>query len=243
MVNLLLIHDAICKKHKLKYWIDYGTLLGAVRHKGFIPWDDDIDVSMPRKDFNKYLEIVQSEIPDSVVFQSKDTDRRFRRNLFRLRDKNSQIERRFNEGEYRGVFIDIFPIDQLKSNRLFLENIIRHYFSIDPFKEEYRDFKRMCFHYILSPLLVFKPLVRHLKEKYIWDDTGDMYSLNWEVNVPYRYKKNYCDELVEIEFEKYRFYAPKDFKSVLTELYGNYMELPPENQRIPRHHTKITFYN
>ena len=72
MLDMLVEFDAICKKHNLKYWLDSGTLLGAVRHQGFIPWDDDIDLSMPVEDYNRFKEIATSELSEDIFFQTKE---------------------------------------------------------------------------------------------------------------------------------------------------------------------------
>ncbi|MFR5941210.1 MAG: phosphorylcholine transferase LicD [Parabacteroides merdae] len=69
-LEILKIFDRICRKHNLRYWIDGGTLLGAVRHKGFIPWDDDLDVAMPSEDYKKLDQIIQSELPDHLFWQT-----------------------------------------------------------------------------------------------------------------------------------------------------------------------------
>ena len=70
MVDILIEIDRICATHNIEYWIDYGTLLGAVRHKGFIPWDDDIDIVMPRKEYNRFIKIAQEELSDAYLLQS-----------------------------------------------------------------------------------------------------------------------------------------------------------------------------
>ncbi len=242
MFKILKVHDAICRKHGLKYWIDWGTLLGAVRHKGFIPWDDDIDVSMPRADLNKYMKIVENELPEDMVFQSRKTDRLLKRHKYNLRDLNSEIVHKFIDGEFRGVFIDIFPVDSVKSSRLFLAPFFKTYFSIDYSKKTYASFSRRLIHYILSPFLLFKPLVRFIKNKFIFDEkNGDIYVLDWEYNDPGQYKKSYCDELIELEFEGELFFAPKEYDLLLTELYGDYMTPPEIGNRAFKHHDKIIF--
>jgi hypothetical protein len=91
-------------------------------------------------------------------------------------------------------------------------------------------------------LLIFKPIVTSIKKNFIFSSVGDIFSLDWELNVPYRYKKKYCDDLIELEFEGFNFYAPKDYKLVLKDLYGDFMTPPPNNQRTFRHHNKIIFH-
>ena len=88
-LEILKIFDRICRKHNLRYWIDGGTLLGAVRHKGFIPWDDDLDVAMPSEDYKKLDQIIQSELPDHLFWQTPKTDPTMPYGCTKIRDLNS----------------------------------------------------------------------------------------------------------------------------------------------------------
>ena len=98
----------ICDKHGLIYWLDGGTLLGAIRHQGFIPWDDDIDIGLMRKDYEKLLAILSQELPSDLVLQSRKTDKKYKLPFIKIRDRFSKIE---DEYEFNGIFIDIFPFD------------------------------------------------------------------------------------------------------------------------------------
>ena len=103
----------LCKKHELKYWLIAGTLLGAVRHKGFIPWDDDIDVAMPREDYDRFFEICKEELDPRYFYQTSETDEHYFLTYAKLRKKDTEVyEERFRDSKfYKGVFIDIFPLD------------------------------------------------------------------------------------------------------------------------------------
>ena len=112
MLEMLETIDAICKKHHIPYWLSSGTLLGAARHKGFIPWDDDLDIELLRKDYLKLMEILPQELPDNLVLQNNETDPNYIFIFAKVRDRNSYMEeygsydRIFKE---RGIYIDIFP--------------------------------------------------------------------------------------------------------------------------------------
>ena len=112
-VEILVEIDKICRKHNIKYWIDFGTLLGAVRHKGFIPWDDDLDICMLSEDYKKFLTIAPQELPEWLFIQNNDTDPSYRRSICKIRDLNSFFVEQYDDfsAPYKkGIFIDIFEI-------------------------------------------------------------------------------------------------------------------------------------
>lgn len=118
LLRMLNIFDAICKKHDIDYWLDYGTLLGAVRHKGFIPWDHEADVGMLRPDFENFKVNAQKDLPNDIFFQTKETDPFYKANFIveaKLRDKYSNYnEYSSKHPEHRwhnGIQVDIFVYD------------------------------------------------------------------------------------------------------------------------------------
>lgn len=146
-LNILKEVKRICEKHNIKYFAEGGTLLGAARHGGFIPWDDDIDVAMLRDDYNKFIEIAQSELPEHLFIQNSKTD--IRPNLFtKIRDSRTTWIPKGNDLKLKnyGIFIDIFPLDGCDNN---IEQIRNDYFKLDlahnelAFKElnnKYKDY-------------------------------------------------------------------------------------------------------
>ena len=116
MLELLDAVDTICKKHQIPYWLSSGTLIGAARHKGFIPWDDDLDIEMLRSDYLRLIKILPKELPDNFVLQTNDTDPNFISIYGKIRDKKSYLEetnsydRIFKE---KGIYIDIFPLERI----------------------------------------------------------------------------------------------------------------------------------
>lgn len=104
--------DTLCKKHNINYIINYGTLIGAVRHEGFIPWDDDIDLSMPREDYQRFINIFQKE-KSKYKLLSLETDKNYFNNFIKIIDSTTKIIDTRNTKTYEsGVFIDIFPMDR-----------------------------------------------------------------------------------------------------------------------------------
>lgn len=239
MLELLLELDRICKKHGLKYWLIGGTLLGAVRHKGFIPWDDDMDVQMLRPDYLKLMDIMPTELPPTMAIQNRKTDVNYFYQYAKLRDRRSHIEeavgydRVFKE---QGIFIDIFPIDR---HPKWLQRL-----SMDTIGHSYKILKRknltdsqamrrvrqlVCF----NERLVY-PLFRFISQL-----TGGPYLDAF--GVPYIVPRDINDilPLSEMTFEGHLLPVPHDSNKVLREQYGDYMRLPNIDSIAP-HVSKIT---
>lgn len=241
MLKLLIEFDRICRKHNLTYWMDFGTLLGAVRHKGFIPWDDDIDVSMPRKDYEKLTDIIQKELPEDMAYQHRDTDPSFTRDYAKLRDLNSIFHEVYHTGSYKGIFIDIFPVDTIDKRYLFLVKWFNKYNTINPFRGWFPSNLNRLGHIVLSPLLLLNPVIRLLKNKVVKNDKGTLYSKSLDIEVYGVFKKEYCDDFVDLSFENHLFRAPGNYHGVLSDLYGDYMKLPPKEEREYKHFKSVTF--
>jgi len=137
MLDMLIEFDAICKKYQLLYWLDSGSLLGAVRHQGFIPWDDDIDLSMPIEDYNKFLKIAQSELSSDIFFQTSQTDESFKYDYIKLRSNKANIvefhEKNKSITYHQGVFVDIFPmltIENTEANKKLYDSTLKEIRSV-----------------------------------------------------------------------------------------------------------------
>lgn len=141
MLDLLEIFSGICDKYHLRWFLDFGSLLGAIRHGGFIPWDDDLDIAMPRKDYDKFQKIVAKELPERVFFQSSYTDNGHRFSFSRLRMKNTAFIDEWTVSvkslTHMGIFIDIYPKDVYVSKGirrnviLGIRKLICHCFDYD----------------------------------------------------------------------------------------------------------------
>lgn len=227
--------DRICKANDLTYWLDFGTLLGAVRNGEFIPWDDDIDVSMKMEDSIKFQEIAQKELPNDFFLQTTKTDPEFKQCFFKLRDCNSTFieTHEKNEGApyHQGIFIDIFPAYLYpKMPRLFQKVLMR-----TTVRSRYKAVVNSNKIIINYPIYYFCKFIWFIlsffkKTGYgqIPEDNGYMYSVPLEYLYP----------LSEIEFEGKKYPAPKNPHGHLSVMYGkNYMTPPPETNRVP--HAKL----
>jgi lipopolysaccharide cholinephosphotransferase len=227
MLDMLIEFDKICKKHKLEYWLDSGTLLGGIRHDGFIPWDDDVDISMPVEDYKKFCEVAQSELKKSMFLQHAQTDREFPYDYMKIRDSRATIVEFHEEGRdvkyNQGLFLDIFPMLAIKDCKF--HNLIYRYsfvairfFSAKKFEQK-------------SLRKLFVNLLHKMHLGFLKKDTKIIYGGEMpDVAGSFSYDEIF--PLKKIKFEGLEFLAPKDGDAYLRELYGkDYMQLPPLEKR------------
>ena len=246
MLNILIFIDKVCEKYCIEYWIDSGTLLGAVRHKGFIPWDDDIDICMMRDDYNKFLNIIEAELEENMeisnFFKSNNCEVTWTKiinNSLRVKEKNSL-------NGYNYVFVDVFPVDYYQKN--FSNKVIKYLIS-----------KFIIFSWVLSgkkteninnnlvsllekvPINIRKKInnfqkyiLRYILKKRFND--SDIVTYGYETPFLNKWKKEWIFPLKRVSFCNKKFYAPNNSHIYLSELYGkDYMKLPPEEKRISPH--------
>lgn len=232
MLEMLEFLDCICQKHNIQYWLSAGTLLGAVRHKGFIPWDDDLDIEMQKDDYKKLLKVLETEISDKYVIQTHRSDRNYIFPVAKLRDKNSRISELYNADrnyKYRGVYIDIFYLDT--GNHFFgrlTVNLQKFVYVLTLIKND--KFGVLVFLKILVfgllqkvvfPLIRFLVLLLNIKTKIFAFGTGITTEIHMKNIFP----------LQKILFEGKYFNAPADADAYLKDMYGDYMKLPDEEKR------------
>lgn len=247
LVNMLVQVDVLCRKNNIRYMLFYGCLLGAVRHKGFIPWDDDIDIVVSRDDYYKLKEVIQ-ESSQNLTFicpeSSSDTIFPFGKIC---NSETELYENNFRHVKGYGAYIDVFPFDYLpndekKRNRLrkkyqIIEKINVHaartgYVRVNSKKENLLKWCAFTFSKAFNPSKLTKWLNSKCKE------------LSFEktkyVGIPWGFL-NECflvelfEEISEVEFEGHMVLAPANTESVLRQLYGDYMKLPPEEKRVSNH--------
>lgn len=234
MLEMLIEFDVICKKHQLQYWLDSGTLLGAVRHQGFIPWDDDIDLSMPIEDYNEFLKIAKSELSNEIFCQTSDTDNNFKFDYIKLRSNKVSIVE-FHEKDkvieyHQGVFIDIFPM-------LAIENTEANKKQYGSTFKEIRNVSSISLH---TPDGTNDPvkrafLVESLKQKHQgWEVGKSKVIYGGEMpDVAAWFDIEDVFPLTIIEFEGLGFPVPNNPSHYLDAIYSfDYRQLPPKNKRI-----------
>ena len=238
MLSILIEIDKICRKHKIDYWLDGGTLLGAVRHGGFIPWDDDLDIAINRADKKRFRKALQDELPSNLCYQDRTTDFNYHLVISKVRDKNSVFDEKSSKRfEWRGVFVDIFFVEPTMPSWL-RKPIDFVYIRCIRGVHNYSDrFIEKFLGYICYPPTILAILLCRL-----WNKIVHTSILGWQYgwkNTLY-VEKSVVFPLKEIQFEGHTFFAPNDYDTYLHTLFGDYMQIPPKEKRAT-HEAKITF--
>lgn len=235
MLDELIELDRVCKKYNIKYWIDSGTFLGAVRHKGFIPWDDDIDVCMLKEDYQTFISIAKEELDKNIFLQTSETDKYYTWFPYaKLRNRNSifiEEEDTKNELFHQGINLDIFVMDAFSSK---IKNFSFIHKLLNKIERIMIDEKKNRFLILKKIILKLKMNKLHYKftRLFLKNSTTDLI-IGYRYLFLQLYKYKDIFPLSEIEFEGYKFPCPNNADSYLKELYGDtYMELPPEKDRV-----------
>lgn len=254
LLSYLLEVDRICKKHNIKYFLGGGTLLGAIRHHGFIPWDDDADIMMLREDYDKFCKIAQSELPKNMTFQSNETDKHCYYEFAKIRLDNTIFATGFAKNHktmHNGLAFDIFCHDKTANSRLgqkihlgmtlFTRALVfnkwnnRKTDNGNRLQTAFTNFCIKLFPIRFSLWLERKTLSffkRKKNAKYLYDGMGrNVYNGSFPIS--------YLDEAVYVDFEGYKLPVPKEYDKYLTFLYGDYMELAPLSTRLGCHEIKL----
>ncbi len=250
-LEILVEFDRICKKHKLKYVLAGGSCIGAIRHQGFIPWDDDIDVHMHRTDYEKFLKIYKKELDQKkYYFQSMETDSSCGLIYGKIRRKDSIYAESISGEEYskQGIWIDIFPCDNIPDHNIsmrltFVKVILLKimysnklgYISVSEskFRNTLLKLIKLCSR-LISTEKCKKMLIHHMT-KYNKHSTKRIICYGGRYLLKEVLDSNHIKQRVLHQFEDYQFYIPKDYHEYLTFLYGDYMQLPPKEKRCSEH--------
>ncbi len=254
-LEILKVVADICEKENLRYYLTYGTLIGAIRHKGFIPWDDDIDIAMPRQDYEKLLEYFRNNAEKYKHLELFDirTCPDYPYMIARVSDNRYVIDVK-NEKPYgMGVFIDIYPLDGLGQTK---EEALKYGLKGDRWSslcyqstrkryavEITKGFIRKVVKFpafLVAKIVGKKYFVKKLSmlaAQKNYEDCNYVGCIVWlQGGMKDIFKKEWFGDYIRVPYEKYEFRVPVGYDEMLTHIYGDYMELPPEEDRIGHHY-------
>lgn len=246
-VDLLKKIDEFCKENNIRYFLHAGSLLGSIRHKGFIPWDDDIDISMPREDYDRFI-VLMKESRGDFSFICNEYDPNYAYAFGKISDNHTELietNRKYNK---TGVYIDVFPLDTLPNDEKKAFKFVKkcHYYTWMYFMAtdvKYRKAKTKKvgffkhFAYPISKLFGYRYWIKKLKKLSIKykNETSEYVANVYSPNYIHVFKKEWFKESVELPFENIMAQAPCGYKELLEKMYGDYMKLPPVEKQVTHH--------
>lgn len=249
--NILLWFHNYCEKYNLKYSLAYGTLLGAIRHRDFIPWDDDIDVYMPREDYNKFLKLTQNIVNEKYIILSFENNQDYIYPFAKVYNNRTLIKEETCMKIPLGIYIDIFPLDkipldsrELNFYKLKIE-ILTKFLIFSTNKAKSKNFLKNIIKkglFVICSIYGFKKILKKMEKirkyydkfpnKYISFISGDITKSKIE--------KNCFKRLIKVKFRGNDFYCYENYDILLKNIYGDYMTLPPMEKRV--NHNMKAFY-
>lgn len=239
------LHDFM-EEHHIRYYIIAGTMLGAARHEGFIPWDDDLDIAVPRKDYDLLIELLKKPVGHYVIESPKYSNSDFTYNFSKFYDINTTMIEKLKKKVVRGVYIDIFPLDGIGED---YESAIKNYKHIDRLNmiltTKTATFRkgRKIWKNVATLLGYITPLNANKLAKKIDKESAlrNFDDCNYVGVLPstYRYKDIIRRDIFgnprKYPFEGHNFYGPENYNEYLTHIYGDWKKLPPKEKQFSAH--------
>lgn len=246
MLEILLEVDRICKKYEIPYWLSSGTLIGAMRHDGFIPWDDDLDIEMMRSDYLRLMKVLPQELPEWLALQNDETDENYFYFYAKVRDRRSRMlepngyDRIWHE---QGIYIDIFPMERhpIWLQKL-AEKTVGHMYKIwRTSTDDVKAIRKVRRIFDLNNRVVFPCFRAFLTLSHFFNSSSVITSA---MGIPF-HNPRYAEEIFPLTthvFEGHQLPVPHDADAHLRHLFGDYMQLPDLNRLAP-HVAKLEIYD
>lgn len=247
-VEMLCRIDEFCNKNNIKYSLAFGTLIGAIRHKGYIPWDDDIDIVMPRTDYNLFIKTFNGSY-ENLYLLAPELNRNFYAPYANVCDNRTLLLEGLNghRGIEMGVKIDVFPVDGTPPNEIDYRNLVNYLIHIKyimAIKRQVlslfhpKSFVIVSFYkmvYAFTSYINCQQIIMNKIRLYPYEESEYVDTIVFPVYKYNRLLKSVFEEYIDVEFEGHMFKAIKEYDIYLKKIYGDYMKLPPVEKRIPHH--------
>lgn len=255
LLNMVNDFSEACEKNNLKYFMIGGTLLGAIRHHGFIPWDDDIDIGMPRTDYDKFISKADTILPNYLTISNSGINNRKNEFLFvKLYHKGTTLIEK-PEGDLferiGGIYIDIFPVDGAGNSKLYA--VVK--MKILAILRKILLYSSICIEHKRHKIYIKCKIAQILNNKFIFILANNLLKINKLENSKYSanflgswgkreiVRTNCFDELIKLRFENIELFGIARYDKYLSNIYGEYMKFPPKEKQISHHGFKYINYD
>lgn len=227
--------DCFCRKHEIKYHISYGTLLGAIRHKGFIPWDDDVDISMPYPDMIRFKESYHSE---KFKYIDVDTEPNYEFPFSRIAFLPTYNRIGLVAKSY-GVNIDLYPVTGCPEKEEDIERFFMEGRRKQSRRLKYIDYRSRIIKFLpITTIPGFSSINKHFRDyllQFPYENTKRYFHVGGPIKRYQVFDFDVFEELIDVDFEGHKYLAPAKYHDYLKQVYGDYMTPPPVEKRHPYH--------